>query len=71
VAIVDEPEEGMPDAAAYRVKAREMRARAGSTHDPVAYQELVSLAAQYEALARQIELSSPKNKQESRPEPSD
>jgi hypothetical protein len=48
----------MLDAAAYRVKAREMRERAGSTHDPVAYQELMSLAARYEVLARQIELSS-------------
>jgi hypothetical protein len=61
----------MLDAAAYRVKAREMRERAGSTHDPVAYQELMSLAARYEVLARQIELSSAKNKHESRSEPSD
>jgi hypothetical protein len=45
--------------------------RAGSTHDPVADQELMSLAAQYEALARQIDLSSAKDKHESRCEPSD
>jgi hypothetical protein len=43
----------MQDAGRYRAKAREMRERAKSAHDPIAYQELLSLADQYDALARQ------------------
>jgi hypothetical protein len=46
----------MQDAGRYRAKAREMRERAKSAHDPIAYQELLSLADQYDALARQVEL---------------
>jgi hypothetical protein len=46
----------MQDAAVYRVKASDMRERAKSAHDPVAYEELLSLAEQYDAVARQAEL---------------
>jgi hypothetical protein len=61
----------MPDAVGYRGKAREMLERARSTHDPVAYQELMRLAAQYEALARQIDLFLARDEHEHRSEPSD
>jgi len=46
----------MPDAAMYRAKAAEMRKRANSAHDPVAHQELLSLAVKYVTLARSAEL---------------
>jgi hypothetical protein len=46
----------MQDAVAYRAKAGDMRKRAKSAHDPVAYQELLNLAEQYDAVARQVEL---------------
>jgi hypothetical protein len=46
----------MQNSAAYRAKASDMRERARSAHDPVAYQELLSPAAQYEALVHHIEL---------------
>jgi hypothetical protein len=46
----------MPAAAMYRAKAEEMRNRAKSAHDPVAHQELLSLAVKYEVLARSAEL---------------
>jgi hypothetical protein len=46
----------MPDAAKDCVKAAEMRDRAKSAHDPVAHQELLSLAKQYDALAREVGL---------------
>jgi hypothetical protein len=46
----------MQDAGRYRAKAREMRERAESAHDPIAYQELLSLGEQYDELARQAEL---------------
>jgi hypothetical protein len=58
----------MRDAAGYRAKAREMLERAGATHDPVAYRELMRLAAQYEALARRASAS---DKHEGHSEPSD
>jgi hypothetical protein len=45
----------MPDAATYRIKAVEMRERAKSARDRVAHQELLNLAAQYEALANHIQ----------------
>jgi hypothetical protein len=46
----------MQHAAVYRAKASYMRERARSAHDPVAYQELLRLAEQYNAVARQTEL---------------
>jgi hypothetical protein len=46
----------MQDAAIYRAKASYMRERARSAHDPVAHQELLRLAEQYGAVARQTEL---------------
>jgi hypothetical protein len=44
----------MPDAAVYRAKAEEMRKRGNSAHDPVAHQELLSLAVKYETLGLPI-----------------
>jgi hypothetical protein len=61
----------MPDAAAYRAKAQEMLRRAGATHDPVAYQELMNLAAEYETLARQVEGFAVEDKHRKRSKPSD
>ena len=44
------------DAAIYRAKASYRRERARSAHDPVAYQELLRLAEQYDTVARQTEV---------------
>jgi hypothetical protein len=52
----------MQDAAGYRAKASDMRERAKSAHDPVAYRELLRLAEQYDAVARQTELFWAKHK---------
>jgi hypothetical protein len=46
----------MQDATTYRLKASDLRERARSAHDPVAYQELLRLAEQYDAVARQTDL---------------
>jgi hypothetical protein len=58
----------MQEAAVYRAKASYMRERARSAHDPVAHQELLRLAEQYDAVARQTELFWAKHKQASRSE---
>jgi hypothetical protein len=52
----------MQDPTAYRMKASDMRERARSAHDPVAYQELLRLAEQYDAVARQTDLLWAKHK---------
>jgi hypothetical protein len=52
----------MQEAAAYRAKASYMRERARSAHDPVAYQELLRLAEQYDSVARETELFWAKHK---------
>jgi hypothetical protein len=61
----------MLKAPAYRAKAREMREYAASAHDPVIHKELLRLAEQYEALARQTEMLLPKDDQLRRSDPSD
>jgi hypothetical protein len=53
----------MQDAAIYRAKASHMRERARLAHDSVAHQELLRLAEQYDAVARQTELFWAKHKQ--------
>jgi hypothetical protein len=45
----------MQEAAIYRAKASYMRERARLAHDPVAHQELLRLAEQYDAVAREAE----------------
>jgi hypothetical protein len=55
----------MQEAAVYRAKVCYMRERARSAHDPVAHQELLRLAEQYDSVARQTELFWAKHKQAS------
>jgi len=46
----------MQEAAVYRAKASYLRECSRLAHDPVAYQELLRLAEQYDAVAHQTEL---------------
>jgi hypothetical protein len=47
------------DAAEYRAKAREMREKARTTHDPSAHADLLMMANQYDWLAKWIEARTP------------